>query len=149
MDFEISHFYGDSISQEEKSQLAALFKELDDEEVVRNGELGMKMTDPEPGYFEEKIGQDGGFVAFHDGKAVGMVSNVPADEYSNVMYVSRLIVTKEFRRNGIGRALMEHVLKFNQARKKRTMLVVSAWNDAASALYDSLGFLTYSRTLYT
>ena len=147
MNTEIKPFCGESLSGSDIDQMVALFKQLDSDEIVDYGKLGLRMTEVEDFYFADKIENDVGFIAVCNGKIVGMVSNVDADEYENAMYVSRLVVDNNYRGNGIGRQLIERAVKNNNARGKRTMLNVSARNDAALALYKSIGFVIHSQTM--
>ncbi len=67
-------------------------------------------------------------------------------------YVYDLHIEPEWRGQGIGRALMRAAEKASRARGDKTLgLAVAVWNDAARALYESLGFeserLTMSKTL--
>lgn len=129
------------------AEMVALFRQLDNDEILDYGHIGLKMTEVRDSYFEEKIGDDEGFVAWCDGKIVGMVSNLKADEYENAMFLSRLVVDNSYRGFGIGRKLMETALKINNARGDLTMLNVSVRNKAAMSLYKSLGFAVHSQTM--
>ena len=147
MKIEIKPFHGDALTKEDLDQMVSLFRQLDNDEIADYGSIGLKMEEVGDFYLADKIEEDSGFIAMCDGKIVGMVSNVEADEYENAMFLSRLVVDTNCRRKGIGRMLMERAMKNNDARGKRTMLNVSVRNDAAFALYKSLGFVVHSQTM--
>ena len=147
MKIEIKPFHGDALTKEDLDQMVALFRRLDNDEIADYGNIGLKMEEVGDFYLADKIEEDSGYIAVCDGKIVGMVSNVEADEYENAMFLSRLVVDKNYRRKGIGRRLMERAMKNNDARGKRTMLNVSVRNDAALSLYKSLGFVAHSQTM--
>lgn len=128
-------------------ELVALFRQLDNEEIDDYKLLGLKMTTVDDSYFENKLESDEGFIAVCDGKIVGMLSNVEADEYENAMYLSRFVVDKDYRKRGIGRKLLDKAVKSNNSRGKKTMLNVSARNIAALLLYKSAGFVEHSHTM--
>ena len=147
MKIEIKQFHGYALTKEDHDQMVSLFRQLDNDEIADYGNIGLKIEEVGDFYLADKIEEDSGFIAMCDGKIVGMVSNVEADEYENAMFLSRLVVDTNCRRKGIGRRLMERAMKNNDARGKRTMLNVSVRNDAALSLYKSLGFVVHSQTM--
>lgn len=80
-----------------------------------------------------------GFVWFEAGRLVGNVSLSPAG-YGGGWVIANVAVHPDFRRHGIARHLMHAALEWVQANGRFATLQVEADNDAARALYDSLGF---------
>ncbi|HKC62276.1 MAG TPA: ribosomal protein S18-alanine N-acetyltransferase [Pyrinomonadaceae bacterium] len=74
----------------------------------------------------------------HSGRIAGFIaSRLVADE----LHVNNVAVRKEFRRLGIGRALLESVIEEGARRGARhAFLEVRAGNRAAQALYRRCGF---------
>jgi ribosomal protein S18 acetylase RimI-like enzyme len=63
--------------------------------------------------------------------------------------VDTLIVKEDFRRLGIGRALMQRAHQWAQARgASQVELTVWEFNSGAKAFYESLGYSTTRRTMY-
>lgn len=60
-------------------------------------------------------------------------------------YITNVAVKKEFRKQGVARALMEELLKKLENELSFISLEVRASNTAAYNLYDSLGFLEEGR----
>jgi GNAT superfamily N-acetyltransferase len=76
-----------------------------------------------------------------DGAAAGMAMFYP--KYSSwqgpCMFLEDLIVRQDFRRQGIGRLLLEEVLALAAARQMaRVEWMVLDWNEGAHAFYQSL-----------
>ena len=62
---------------------------------------------------------------------------------SDELHVLSVATAPDFRRRGLGRALITHVIEFATSRGARTALLeVRASNRAALALYGSFGFVT-------
>jgi ribosomal protein S18 acetylase RimI-like enzyme len=83
------------------------------------------------------------FVAEEDGKMVGWCDAIPGDALSGTRHVGRLGmgVLKECRRQQIGRRLVEATIeRASMAGLEKIELTVHASNEAAIALYRSLGF---------
>jgi GNAT superfamily N-acetyltransferase len=79
---------------------------------------------------------DGCFVAEKDGVACGTVTSWI---FGEVAWVATMLVEKELRGQGIGRALMEHVLAYLEAKHVRSVrLDASAMGEP---LYRRLGFV--------
>jgi GNAT superfamily N-acetyltransferase len=79
---------------------------------------------------------DGCFVAEKDGVACATVTTWL---FGEVAWIAAMLVEKDKRRQGIGRALMEHALAYLEARAVRTIrLDASAMGEP---LYRSLGFV--------
>jgi [ribosomal protein S18]-alanine N-acetyltransferase len=65
---------------------------------------------------------------------------------SDELHVLSVATAPDFRRRGLGRALLVHVIEFATARGARTALLeVRPSNQAALALYGSFGFVTARR----
>lgn len=88
-----------------------------------------------------------GYVWEEDGQPVGVV-NVVRQGASGKWEIGNVAVLPEYRRRGIARALVEAALALAQERgAERVLLEVVEGNLPASALYESLGFTTYTRSL--
>jgi len=70
--------------------------------------------------------------------------------YPRVGYVRRVIVDPGFRKLGLARALMLHVIAYAQSELHLTTIDLHVWegNEAAIRLYESLGFELQHRELY-
>ncbi len=89
-----------------------------------------------------------GFVWVEDGEVVGNVSLRPGSEYDS-FFIGNLAVHPDYRRRGIGRALMEAALETVESLAWGWIgLEVRAENVAARRLYESLGFRVVGRTLH-
>ena len=65
---------------------------------------------------------------------------------SDELHVLSVATSPDFRRRGLGRALLAHVIEFATARGARTALLeVRPSNEAALALYGAFGFVTARR----
>lgn len=82
------------------------------------------------------------FVAERDGRVVGMVTLCVFRTLTGPKaYLDHLVVAPEWRRCGIGRALVEHaVAQAVAAGASRVDLTANATKQAGHALYRSLGF---------
>ena len=146
----IRPFRGESLSEDLKKQMVALFRQLDNEEIADYSKFGLKMADADDQYLGDMISLDSGFIAVNEAnRVIGMVSNVTIKECENAMYLSKLVVDPLYRRKGIGRMLMEHAIQENYKNGNETMLNVSVSNGAAISLYKSLGFVLHSQTMVT
>jgi GNAT superfamily N-acetyltransferase len=65
-------------------------------------------------------------------------------------YVKRVIVHPEFRKQGLARQLMQHIIQFARTELQLTSLDLHVWekNLAAIQLYETLGFELQHRELY-
>ena len=79
-------------------------------------------------------------IAESEGKPIGYLSGV---QLGRTLGIEEVAVLPEFRRMGIGRALVGHAL----ARAQGAVLSVSESNAAARALYRSLGFTQTARRM--
>lgn len=95
------------------------------------------------------------FVAEHDGETVGFVvvlaeerSAEPDEPPGTYALVSDLAVLEPWRRQGIGRALLEQAESFaRNAGATEIRVSVLARNDPATDLYTQAGFLPYLKIL--
>jgi [ribosomal protein S18]-alanine N-acetyltransferase len=84
-----------------------------------------------------------------DGRAVGFCS---VWRVVDELHINNLAVLPEFRRNGIGSALLKHVLHHGAGLgARRATLEVRESNDAARLLYEHFGFAVAAvrRSYYT
>lgn len=89
-----------------------------------------------------------GFVWIEDGAVVGNVSLRPGSEYDS-FFIGNLAVHPDYRRRGIGRALMETALETVEGLRWGWIgLEVREENVAARRLYESLNFRSVGRTLH-
>lgn len=76
---------------------------------------------------------------------------VPPTEFINAIgYVKRVIVHPEYRRHGLARSLMEHIITYARAELGLNALDLHVWEGNAPAikLYEALGFEPQHRELY-
>lgn len=85
-----------------------------------------------------------GFVARAGGKMAGLVHYILHPVTGHIMpvcYMQDLYVAPEFRKRGIGRALVEHLAAIGKNEGwARMYWLAESGNDAAQALYKDLGF---------
>jgi RimJ/RimL family protein N-acetyltransferase len=82
------------------------------------------------------------YVVEDDGRIVGRLS-LSRDPHPSSQHVADLglMVAAEYRRRGIGRALLEQAVRWAQESGVRKLeLHVFPWNEPAVALYESFGF---------
>jgi len=83
-------------------------------------------------------GSDSFLVAIEENKVVGYVS---ALAHGRDAHIASIAVLKEYRRRGIGRALMSELIKLLKLRQFGTVsLEVRKNNTSAIRFYESLGF---------
>lgn len=83
------------------------------------------------------------FVAQNEDKLIGFIQMYPT--FSSVsmmkdMIMNDLYVFPEFRKKGIGKALLETAKKFGRDNKYKGLWVETANDNPARALYESLGW---------
>jgi ribosomal protein S18 acetylase RimI-like enzyme len=83
---------------------------------------------------------DGYFGAYHEEMLVGMVGSIV---YSNFAYIGMMGVHQQFQRHGIGIALMQHLLKW-QDEKDIPHVQLDA-SEAGQPMYEKLGFVARER----
>ena len=68
----------------------------------------------------------------------------------HVGYVKRVIVAPEFRKLGLARQLMQHIIDYGRRELNLTAIDLHVWeqNMPAIRLYESLGFEVQHRELY-
>jgi ribosomal protein S18 acetylase RimI-like enzyme len=82
------------------------------------------------------------YVAEQDSRVVGMVTLCVFTTLTGAKaYLDHLVVAPQWRRRGVGRALMQHAIERAEAADaSRIDLIVNATKEAGHALYRSLGF---------
>jgi ribosomal protein S18 acetylase RimI-like enzyme len=93
--------------------------------------------------WREVLGPDHGVkVVAEEGEPVGLVAGVPHEVHPDVLYLYSMWVKPEFRRRGVGEALVRDVVAW--AREQgwaRVQLRVFQGNETARRLYARLGFV--------
>ena len=90
------------------------------------------------------------FVATHHREIIGGIlawvhhtPDNPAFVPRTYLNIDNLVVAQEFRRQGVGRALMEHMHQWSQARGiEQIQLTVWDFNQSAHQFYKDLGYIT-------
>ncbi len=92
------------------------------------------------------------FIAEVAGVAAGKAElMLPPPEATNAVgYVKRVVVPPEFRKQGIARRLMQHIITFARTEQKLDAIDLHVWekNIPAIRLYESLGFELQHSELY-
>jgi len=83
---------------------------------------------------------DGYFGAYQDGTLVGMVGSTI---YSTFAYVGMMGVHQQFQRQGIGLALMQHLLKWLDGKSVPQVQLDAS--DTGQPMYEKLGFVAQER----
>jgi ribosomal protein S18 acetylase RimI-like enzyme len=83
-----------------------------------------------------RLQPDGIFLASRDGIPVGMVASII---YSNYAHVGLMGIHQDFQRQGLGLALMEHLLAWLEEQKVR--LIKLDASPSGQSLYEKLGFV--------
>jgi ribosomal protein S18 acetylase RimI-like enzyme len=76
---------------------------------------------------------------------------VPPTEYpSGTGYIKRVVVHPDYRRHGLARSLMEHIIIYARTERELKALDLHVWegNIPAIKLYEALGFELQHRELY-
>ncbi|WP_367136975.1 N-acetyltransferase family protein [Saccharothrix sp. HUAS TT1] len=80
-------------------------------------------------------------VVAEDPEPVGLLAGVPHEHHPDVLYLYSMWVKPEFRRRGVGEALMSDALSWARERGwARVQLRVFRGNETARRLYARLGF---------
>ncbi len=85
-----------------------------------------------------RLQPDGIFLACQHGTPAGMVATIL---YSDYAYVGLMGIHQDFQRQGLGLALMEHVLAW--ARAQNVPLIKLDASQAGQPLYEKLGFVPF------
>ena len=82
------------------------------------------------------------------GKAELMVSS--ADILPGIGYVKRVIISPTYRKMGLARQLMQHIITYAQSELHLAAIDLHVWEQNLSAirLYETLGFELQHRELY-
>jgi ribosomal protein S18 acetylase RimI-like enzyme len=74
----------------------------------------------------------------------------PRDASCAIGYVKRVVVHPAFRKQGLARQLMQHIITFARTEEHLEAIDLHVWEDNYSAirLYESLGFELQHRELY-
>ena len=81
-----------------------------------------------------------GWVWEHEGRPRGLITLLPMTFRPWRYLLANIVVHPEMRRQGIGRALVQHALTYVRRRRGQAWLEVETDNTPALALYASLGF---------
>jgi ribosomal protein S18 acetylase RimI-like enzyme len=86
-------------------------------------------------------------LAFSDNKLIGWVTLEKQEKVTRHMAVFGITVAKEYRGQGVGRLLMELLLKEVEQHPDIEIVTLSMFanNDMALKLYQSFGFMEYGR----
>ena len=86
-------------------------------------------------------GASAGFLAFDEDRGCGMVFSFAEELDPQRAQVVSMWVAPEFRREGVGRRLIETVVEWARGRAMRDVkLMVTSVNHGAIAFYERLGF---------
>ena len=135
----------------------SFFDEVDEDPDKLGTEVGILMIYHKNSYEEEKkwfydklldieSDRERVRVAIVDGKPVGVV-NIIKNKHIALNHIGEmgLSIIKEYRSLGIGRALMEDILRISAGWVKIACLEVFSENTKAYDLYKKLGFIEYGR----
>lgn len=79
--------------------------------------------------------------AFEDARLVGFVRCVGDGEH--ILYVQDLIVDEEFKRRGVGKALLQKAME-KYANVRMFTLITDAGDEQANAFYHAVGMRSYA-----
>lgn len=92
------------------------------------------------------------FLAELEGQVVAKAElMLPSEDTTNAVgYIKRVIVHPDFRKHGVARHLLQHIVAYVQEYLSVTALELHVWdeNRPAVRLYESLGFQLQHRELY-
>ncbi len=129
------------------------------DELQKDPSFGLILSRDKPGMELEAAWFASLYTAILKGNAIAAVAQEGA-EIAGICDVHRIrpgtsmdhvgllgiALRREFRGKGIGRQLLEYVIKNTEGRFEQLELSVFATNKAAIRLYESLGFREYGRT---
>lgn len=139
-----------TLTPERLDRLVTLFRALDDAENGYDAAYGLKLRKPSDNGIRKWLlhRKDGIYAAAgKNGKILGFSVSNPAQDYARANYISTLSVDPAFRGRGIGRAVLEKIVRDNRSKKRRSLLHVSLNNPAGLHLYGSLGFKPIGQTM--
>lgn len=88
-----------------------------------------------------------GYLAWDENRACGIVGCFLDDNYSANAHIVSMWVAPHYRKIGIGRVLIETVIRWAQSQKIKTLfLMVTSCNSEAIHFYERLGFIKTGRT---
>jgi ribosomal protein S18 acetylase RimI-like enzyme len=91
-------------------------------------------------FFEDHIEEPRVFAAVLEGKQVGWIE-LGYDKWNNRMRVWEFLVEEEFRKHGIGTALMNHAVKIAKQKGARMLVLETQTNNATAIdFYLNFGF---------
>jgi ribosomal protein S18 acetylase RimI-like enzyme len=93
-------------------------------------------------HFNRNLQPDGYFGAFLNGILVGMVGSTI---YSTYAFVGLMAVHPEHQHQGVGRALMSHLLAWLEQQKVQQVILDAS--NAGQPLYEKLGFTAFDEVL--
>lgn len=74
----------------------------------------------------------------------------PTEASTQIGYIRRVVVHPRYRKHGLGRHLMEHLITYTRSETRLEGLDLHVWDENLPAvhLYESLGFQIQHRELY-
>ena len=83
---------------------------------------------------------------FSNGDLMGFIK-IRSAEYKDTIFIEGIVVDRKYQRKGIGKYLLDHIIKTANADKLNVLLVVHEDNKDAMKLYRALGFDTFKRAM--
>jgi predicted N-acetyltransferase YhbS len=94
-----------------------------------------------PDSIRKKIVEGGGFIAYIDDKAAGCVLYAPYEPDEDALYLGRLAVLPDYRKQGVAHAMVEAIEKRAQELNlSKVTLAVRMQLPGNRAFFESLGF---------
>ncbi|MCU0328320.1 MAG: GNAT family N-acetyltransferase [Chitinophagales bacterium] len=75
-------------------------------------------------------------LAYDQDKLVGLIRGI--SDFHTILYIQDILVLSTYQRKGIGRSLMEKLLKIHQ--KERQVVLLTDVNEQTKGFYAALGF---------
>lgn len=118
----------------------------DCEEALVNSELGRRyfsQTGSAKSSLEKGFAEDEIYVALDDSSnCMGFVWIIINGAFHSFPYIHIIAVKSEYRGQGIGKTLLQHVEDVYYSNNPKLFLVVADFNPEAKRLYESLGYTT-------